>query len=156
MWKPLWKNHCAYLVQGVPYEEIPKQTSAVAIFVDKNCQRISFGLPKMWPLHEITFVSIHVGHPVAGHHHYTLGTHYCYNKSDRKVTYTRNGSVISALPLKNLWAQKNKFDSLLRPKKVAGQGSKSFIARGTPRGYMVIVFEQVSIIIKFPYRIYYI
>ena len=45
----------------------------------------------------ITFVPIHIGHPVAGHHHYTLGTHYCYNKSDRKVTYTRNGSVISAL-----------------------------------------------------------
>ena len=126
MWKPLWKNHCAYLVQGVPYEEIPKQTSAVAIFGDKNCQRISFGLPKMWPLHEITFVSIHVGHPVAGHHHYKLGTHYCYNKSDRKVTYTRNGSVISALPLKNLWAQKEQIRFSSTSKKSGRAGFKVF------------------------------
>ena len=69
----------------------------------------------------ITFVPIHIGHPVAGHHHYTLGTRYGYNKSDRKVTYTRNGSVISAL----LWAQRNKFDSLLRPKKWPGRRGKT-------------------------------
>ena len=69
----------------------------------------------------ITFVPIHIGHPVAGHHHYTLGTRYGYNKSDRKVTYTRNGSVISTL----LWAQRNKFDSLLRPKKWPGRRGKT-------------------------------
>ena len=68
----------------------------------------------------ITFVPIHIGHPVAGHHHYTLGTRYGYNKSDRKVTYTRNGSVISAL----LWVQRNKFDSLLRPKSGQAGGEK--------------------------------